>query len=183
MEAKKDIRKKVFEARKNTSDQQILDWSADICNQVTNHPLYQSADKIYIYVDYNREVKTDGIIKKAWADGKQVAVPKVNGKLMDFYELTDFSQLEEGYFHIPEPATGTIVNWEDALMIMPGVAFDTEHHRVGYGGGFYDRHLEKHTGHSTMAICFEFQVLENLPYEATDIKPSVIVTEKRILEG
>ena len=50
-------------------------------------------------------------------------------------KLTDFSQLEPGYFGIPEPASGEIVEWPEALMIMPGVAFDRENHRVGYGGG------------------------------------------------
>ena len=87
-----------------------------------------------------------GSIEKAWADGKEIAVPKVQGLDMIFYKLTDFAQLEPGYYGIPEPVSGEIVQWEDALMIMPGVAFDRQNHRVGYGGGFYDRYLEKHPG-------------------------------------
>lgn len=89
------------------------------------------------YADYNHEVITRYIIEQAWKDGKEVAVPKVFGKDMVFYRLTDFSQLESGYFGIPEPKEdGETVSWEEAMMVMPGVAFDVNCNRVGYGGGF-----------------------------------------------
>ena len=83
------------------------------------------------YADYNHEVMTGFLIEEAWKKGKEVAVPKVVGKDMVFYKLTDWKQLEPGYFGIPEPAYGEIVEWEDAVMIMPGVAFDNNCHRVG----------------------------------------------------
>ena len=76
---------------------------------------------------------------------------------MIFYKLTDFSQLEPGYFGIPEPVCGETVKWEEALMIMPGVAFDRKNHRVGYGGGFYDRYLEKHPQVKRVAIAFDYE--------------------------
>ena len=120
------------------------------------------------------------IIEAAWNDGKEVAVPKVVGQDMVFYKLTDFAQLEKGYFGIPEPARGEIVQWEEALMIMPGVAFDRQNHRVGYGGGFYDRFLEKHPYITRVAVAFEFQMMSEVPVEPTDISPEIIVTEKEI---
>lgn len=105
------------------------------------------------YADYNHEVITRYIIEQAWKDGKEVAVPKVFGKDMVFYKLTDFSQLESGYFGIPEPKEdGETVSWETAMMVMPGVAFDVNCNRVGYGGGFYDRFLEKHPQISRVAV-------------------------------
>ena len=116
----------------------------------------------------------------AWNDGKEVAVPKVVGQDMVFYKLTDFAQLEKGYFGIPEPARGEIVQWEEALMIMPGVAFDRQNHRVGYGGGFYDRFLEKHPYITRVAVAFEFQMMSEVPVEPTDISPEIIVTEKEM---
>ena len=97
-----------------------------------------------------------------------------------FYKLTDFAQLEKGYFGIPEPARGEIIQWEDAMMIMPGVAFDPQNHRVGYGGGFYDRFLEKHPMIKRVAVAFEFQILPSVPTEPTDISPEFIVTENTI---
>ena len=120
---------------------------------------------------------TGFIIEAAWKAGKEVAVPKVVGQDMVFYKLTDFSQLEKGYFGIQEPARGEIVQWEEAMMVMPGVAFDKDNHRVGYGGGFYDRFLEKHPQVTRVAVAFDFQILAEVPTEPTDISPQLIVTE------
>ena len=146
MEEKKAIRKQIFAERKACSDKEIQEWSKEITKNITALPEYQTADRILVYADYNHEVMTGFLIEKAWADGKEIAVPKVQGLDMIFYKLTDFAQLEPGYYGIPEPVSGEIVQWEDALMIMPGVAFDRQNHRVGYGGGFYDRYLENILG-------------------------------------
>lgn len=178
MEEKKQIRKQIFAARKAHTDAQIEDWSQMIADRVTTLPEYKDAKRILAYADYNHEVMTGFIIEAAWRDGKEVAVPKVVGQDMIFYKLTDFAQLEKGYFGIPEPAGGEIVQWEDAMMVMPGVAFDRENHRVGYGGGFYDRFLEKHPCIRRVAVAFEFQMLPEVPTEPTDISPEIIVTEK-----
>lgn len=178
MEAKKAIRKQIFAARKTYTDAQIEEWSKVITERVITLPAFRRAERILAYADYNHEVMTRFIIEEAWKTGKEVAVPKVDGKNMIFYRLTDFSQLEPGYYGIPEPARGEIVEWEEALMIMPGVAFDRENHRVGYGGGFYDRFLEKHTSVGRVAVAFDFQILPEVPIEPTDIFPQIIVTEK-----
>ena len=178
MEEKKQIRKQIFAARKAQTDAQIEEWSRMIADRVTTLPEYKDAKRILAYADYNHEVMTGFIIEAAWRDGKEVAVPKVVGQDMVFYKLTDFAQLEKGYFGIPEPARGEIVQWEDAMMVMPGVAFDQENHRVGYGGGFYDRFLEKHPQIRRVAVAFEFQMLPEVPTEPTDISPEIIVTEK-----
>ena len=178
MEEKKQIRKQIFAARKAHTDAQIEEWSQVIADRVTALPEYKEAERILAYADYNHEVMTRFIIEAAWREGKEVAVPKVVGQDMVFYKLTDFAQLEKGYFGIPEPAYGEIVQWEDAMMVMPGVAFDKENHRVGYGGGFYDRFLEKHPRIRRVAVAFEFQMLPEVPTEPTDIPPEIIVTEK-----
>ena len=130
MESKKDIRKKIFAERKLRTDEQIEAMSRTITDKVTALPAFKNADRILVYADYNHEVVTEYLIKEAWKAGKEVAVPKVVGKDMVFYKLTDFARLEPGYFGIPEPVSGEIVNWSKALMIMPGVAFDRANHRV-----------------------------------------------------
>lgn len=178
METKKDIRKRIFAARKACSDIEAATWSCMITERVLGLPAFKKAEKILVYADYNHEVMTGYLIEEAWKQGKEVAVPKVVGKDMVFYKLTDFSQLEPGYFGIPEPASGEIVDWEDALMIMPGVAFDKENHRCGYGGGFYDRYLEKHPLVERVAVAFSFQMVPEVPTEPTDICPQILVTEK-----
>ena len=180
MEEKKEIRKKIFKARKEHSDEWIQEKSRMITGKLTVLPEYQRAERIMAYADYNHEVMTRYIIEEAWKAGKEVAVPKVVGKDMVFYRLTDFSQLEPGYFGIPEPVRGEIVKWEDALMVMPGVAFDPENNRVGYGGGFYDRFLEKHPDITRLAVAFDFQILDLVPTEPTDICPQIIVTQSKV---
>lgn len=181
MEEKKAIRKQIFKARKEHSDTWIEEKSRRITELLTALPEYEDADRIMAYADYNHEVITRYIIEQSWKDGKEVAVPKVFGKDMVFYRLTDFSQLESGYFGIPEPKEdGETVSWEDAMMVMPGVAFDENCNRVGYGGGFYDRFLEKHPGIRRVAVGFSFQILSEVPTEPTDICPQVIVTEEKI---
>lgn len=180
MEEKKIIRKQIFAKRKETSDAQVMEWSQSIAEKVIELEEFKNAPCIYIYVDYNREVSTRPIIEAAWKAGKKVAVPKVHGKDMVFYDFTTYDQLEPGYFDIPEPARGEAVNWEKALMFMPGVAFDPTRHRVGYGGGFYDRFLEANPKHPTIALAFDFQIVEAAPYEAIDILPGKVVTETKI---
>ena len=111
MDSKKDIRKKIFAERKLRTDEQIRSMSLTITERVTALPAFKNASRILVYADYNHEVVTEYLIKEAWKAGKEVAVPKVVGKDMVFYKLTDFSQLEPGYFGIPEPASGEIVDW------------------------------------------------------------------------
>lgn len=180
MEAKKHIRKQIFAQRKMYTDEEISSMSKEIAKKIVGLPEFQNAEKIMAYADYNHEVMTGYIIEEAWKAGKKVAVPKVRGKEMDFYLLHDFSQLEPGYFGIPEPKEGTIIDWKNALMIMPGVAFDDKLHRVGYGGGFYDRFLEKNPDIYRLAVAFSFQMMPDVPTEPTDIFPNMIVTEKEI---
>lgn len=177
---KKEIRKLIFQRRKDADPQAIIDDSAAIMEQLYSTDAYKNASCIYAYMDYNKEVMTRQLCERAWADGKTVAVPKVHGKDMIYYILTTFDQLEDGYFHIPEPAYGEVADCEDALMILPGVGFDRNLHRCGYGGGFYDRYLEKHTKHVTCAVAFEFQIVDEVPAEPTDIFPQMLITEKGI---
>lgn len=180
METKKAIRKKIFALRKTFTDQQIEEMSCSVAANVCALPAFKNAGRILIYADYNHEVMTKAIIKAAWEANKEVAVPKVDGTDMVFYRLTDFSQLSSGYCGIPEPKKGETVCWEKGLIIMPGVAFDKKNHRVGYGGGFYDRYLEKHRELERLALAFSFQILDEVPTEPTDIFPTILVTEKEI---
>ena len=110
------------------------------------------------------------MLQKALDDGKKVAVPKVYGDEMKFIYLTDLSQVEKGYSGIPEPiADEPVADDPTALVLMPGLAFDPEGHRIGYGGGFYDKFLAAEPNHPTLALCYEFQVLPKLETEAFDI--------------
>lgn len=118
-----------------------------------------------------------------WKDGKTIAVPKVFGEIMKYYAITSYDDPEDGYFGIREPKHAELpeIIAGDGLMILPGVAFDEERHRIGYGGGFYDRYLEAHPRMQKIAFAFEFQMFEEVPFEEFDRKPEKIITEKRII--
>lgn len=93
MEEKRLIRKQIFAARKQCADEQVEEWSRQLTERVIRLPEFLQADRVMAYADYNHEVMTRFIIEEAWKSGKEVAVPKVVGKDMVFYRLTDFSQL------------------------------------------------------------------------------------------
>lgn len=131
---------------------------------------YQEAKTVYGYLPYNQEVRTVAMLERALKDGKRVAVPKVYGDEMKFIYMTDLSQVEKGYSGIPEPvADGPIADDPTALMLMPGLAFDKHGHRIGYGGGFYDKFLAKEPSHPTVALCYGFQMVDFLETEEFDI--------------
>jgi len=67
------------------------------------------------------------------------------------------------------------------LIIIPGAAFDKEKHRIGYGAGFYDKYLSKSNVGDRIALAFDFQVLDRIPFNEYDIKPDIIITEKEII--
>lgn len=158
--------------------------SGDIAAAVVSHSWFTEAEEIYTYVDYNREAGTRKIIETAFAQGKNVWVPKVTGKTMHFYRIESLTELRPGTCGIPEPAGGGPMDGSGAgLMLMPGVAFDEKRHRVGYGGGYYDRYLVSHPGLRKMALAFEFQILRSVPYEEYDIRPEIVVTEKRMIRN
>lgn len=182
METKKHIRKEIFARRRAASDQEVAENSRAIFQKISQFPEYRNASWIYAYMDYNHEVMTREFILQAWKEGKKVAVPKVSGKEMVFYRLDDFSQLEEGYYGIqePKPDPRRQAGEEPGMILVPGVAFDRQRHRIGYGGGFYDRYLSVHPQHVSVAAAFEFQLMEGIPVEDTDICPDILVTEKNI---
>lgn len=179
---KKELRKEIRELRGAHTDEEIHAMSLSVKEQILKLSEFQNAEVLYAYMDCKHEVETRDLIRLAWALGKRVAVPRVQGQEMQFYYITSFDEdLEEGSFGIQEPKAGEKAEAEDALLLMPGVAFDLKRHRVGYGGGFYDRFLEKHTGLVTVALAFEFQVREEVPFEEFDIRPAKVVTEQRVL--
>lgn len=180
MDLKKDIRKRVLTRRENMSKEEWEENSRSIYEKVVTHSFFLNTDIIYCYVDYKREVSTRMIIQKAWELHKKVYVPKVNGTDMSFHPIAAFSDLEEGYRGIPEPITKPANIIEPGLMIIPGVAFDKNRNRLGYGKGYYDRFLSTHHNLRTLAISFELQLEEKIPSDKFDIKPEVLITERHM---
>lgn len=176
---KKEIRKQVFALRKALEEDVLQEKSRVICEKVMRMDAFAKAKSIYAYMDCKGEVSTRYLIEEAWKLGKKVAVPKVVGDDLIFFEINSFADLQPGYFDIPEPVTGHAAADDEALLIVPGVGFDAMRHRCGYGKGFYDRYLSRNTKHTTAAVAFEFQMMDEVPAQEHDIFPQYLFTEDR----
>ena len=182
MPEKTEIRKKVLAMRRALSSEENFLKSSAITERLLLSPLWQEAKTVLAYVSKPDEVNTWMLIEAAWKSGKTVAVPKVvSNEKMLFSRIDSFDELKPGCMNIPEPVEIREIDTSGALVILPGVAFDEKRNRIGYGGGYYDRFLAAEPGHRTCALAFELAVIDEVPTEETDIKPEMIVTEKRII--
>lgn len=167
---KQQLRARMKAQKQALGEAQIVFASEALAAQLFAHPAYQQAASIFGYLSYNQEVRTLPILRQAQRDGKRVAVPKVCGEEMKFLWLDDLSAARPGAFGIPEPPDDAPeAGDETALVLMPGLAFDREGRRCGYGGGYYDRYLAEHPGHTLLALCYDFQLFEHLETEAHDL--------------
>ncbi|MDO4477742.1 MAG: 5-formyltetrahydrofolate cyclo-ligase [Lachnospiraceae bacterium] len=201
---KNSIRRSVRAARKALSDSERADKSRLIGQHLAAAPFYREAAAVMAYAGYGSEVATEAIIRTALADHKDVSLPRVEGDTMHFIRIRAMDDLIEGYHGILEPrgleifdplATEGLV-----LLLMPGLAFDRNCHRLGQGGGFYDRYLAELARHCgdpgesfskestdrsrdivTCALAFNCQLVAEVPAEAHDQRPDFILTETELI--
>lgn len=178
---KSTIRTKIRQQKRALNKEEILTLSKACIKKLLELDVIKNYDVICPYVSYNQEVATWDLIKQLLHMKKRVAVPKVLGTEMEFYYIKQFSDLCPGAYGILEPVMEQILEEPKALVIMPGLAFDEKKNRIGYGGGFYDKYLEKHKDYFKVALAYEFQIFETLEVEQFDIKPDIIVTDKRVI--
>ena len=170
------LRRMIREKKRAMTEEEIVSAGVRLMERFLSSPLYHNATSIYGYLPYNQEVRTIPILRQAMLDGKRVAVPKVFGDEMKFIWLQDFSGIAPGYAGIPEPMeNGPIADDPTALVLMPGLAFDSQGHRIGYGGGFYDKFLSIERDHPTIALCYEFQIMDFLETEPFDISVDCVL--------
>ena len=173
---KKALRDYIRQRKRKMSPEQIEMAGARLMESLVSLPVYQHAKTIYGYMPYNQEVRTIPILEHALRNGKRVAVPKVYGDEMRFIYVTDLNAMEKSSCGIPEPvADGPVADDPTALVLMPGLAFDRAGHRIGYGGGFYDKFLSQEPLHPKIALCYEFQLLPSIETEAFDIPVDQVI--------
>lgn len=173
---KKQLRKQIRQQKQAMTPSQIQEKSLCLGQQLFATDAYQNAKTIYGYLPYNQEVRTEFMLEQALRDGKRVAVPKIYGAEMKFIYLDDLSAVAPGYAGIPEPiADAPVADDAHALVLMPGLAFDKQGHRIGYGGGFYDKFLAAEPEHPTLALCYDFQMLPKLETEEFDIPADLVL--------
>lgn len=180
---KQQIRHYIRTRKQQMLPEEIAALSAELEDAFCALPAFQDAECLFAYISFNQEVRTAGIIARALAAGKRVAVPKIRSDHLEFYyldSLQHFRELEEGTYGIREPKD----TWKRAdgkepeiLMLMPGLAFDGTGTRVGYGKGYYDRYLARWSDISItkVALCYSFQMLDHIEADAFDRKADRVI--------
>lgn len=178
---KKMLRRELMGKRDRLSENERAKAAKSIESAISSLEVFNKTSRILLYASYGSELPTDGIFDLCAGLGKRVYYPKVRGKEMQFYRIDSLSELKEGFHGIREPIGDseeyTYDNDENDLMIMPGVAFDKEGNRLGYGGGYYDRFLAKWPAliNKSVAIGYKMQETVHIPTESNDIKPGMIL--------
>jgi 5-formyltetrahydrofolate cyclo-ligase len=184
--SKSAIRKFASAGRNALSARDRKAKSAAIMELLFAAPEYKNALRVMFYVSFRSEVDTHGMINAALKAGKKVFIPVTDKNKHELLvsELKDLKKdLEPSSRGILEPKKGRMRKAcpeEMDLILIPGVAFDLDGNRIGYGGGYYDRLLGK-TGKKTerIGLCFESQLFKAIPAGTTDKKVDILVTEKK----
>lgn len=142
-------------------------------------PEIANAKTVMGFASFGTEIPTDPLIEALLASGRGVLMPFVDGDRMRAARIERVADLAPGYRGIREPSPVPVEAEADAILV-PGVAFDAAGRRLGYGGGFYDAFLAAARG-TRIGLCFDVQIVEQVPVTGQDRPVAVIVTEKRIL--
>jgi len=182
---KKDIRAEVLKRREALRRDEWTSLSSIICRRMSSLTVIFDADLVLGYVPFRNEVDVLPLLRSLLQRGAKIALPKVRKAehRIDACLVDNLEDLERGAYGILEPRSESRVDPQEIdLVIVPGVAYDENRNRLGYGGGYYDRFL---TGLSASAVsvapAFELQVVPQLPRDAHDKRVDVIVTENRII--
>jgi len=185
MANKKEVRSLYKERRNGMLPGQVEDLSARICQNILRSRLFDSARFLYAYYPLGNEADVRPVIQEAWRQGKRVAFPKVFGNKMRFFEVTGFEQLSEGTFGVMEPCEEKPADWRSGkklLVLTPGVAFDYQGNRMGFGKGYYDRHFSGKRDYMMLGVSYELQIAEQIPTGDFDVPMKWIVTENGLTE-
>ncbi len=180
------IRENVRTLREQLSPDTRAAYSAAITERLLQLPAYRQADTVLGYMNFGAEFASDLWVERVLADGKRLALPKVNHHTnhLDLYWVEDTeNQLAAGWWGIREPVVECCERLAAAneldFALLPGVAFTREGARLGYGGGYYDKLLAGMPQRPELvAAAFALQLVETLPQEATDVRVEWVVTEQ-----
>ena len=186
--SKEEIRKKILKKRLSLSPEEIKNESQKVLSNLAETTEYINSQNIMFYVATRSEVQTEEMIKMSIKMGKNVFVPII---LLECINLTpskmfDFDiELEKGNKGILEPKKEyhrLFAPENIDLIIVPGVAFDSDGNRIGRGFGYYDNFLRKvRPSTKIIALAFEMQIVKKVLTDKNDIPVHKIITEKRIL--
>jgi 5-formyltetrahydrofolate cyclo-ligase len=179
---KKSLRQEIFRRRKALDAESYWARSRAVMRRLLDNGFFDRIGSVHLYYSINSEVNTFELIEEFWRRDIRVVMPRTDlkNRKLDNYPITSFDQLEPTTFNLLEPKQSLPLHEGDCdLILVPGLVFDHNLNRIGYGGGFYDRFLSRSSGRK-VGIAYDFQVRESIPSEPHDIKMDQIVTDARI---
>lgn len=183
-EEKNRLRKKILAERARLTIEERKNLSRKIMENLLATEIFSRAETVFLFVSFGSEVETLELIGQSLLLGKKVALPRtlLSEKKLVFHRLYTLGELVPGAYGILEaPTRNPVIPPEEAdLVVVPGVAFDRKGHRLGYGGGFYDRILTRVRA-PKVALAFDLQVLPEVPAEKHDQRVNYIITEKEVI--
>ncbi|MCJ7637466.1 MAG: 5-formyltetrahydrofolate cyclo-ligase [Nitrososphaeraceae archaeon] len=180
------IRQEILRIRNSLSETEIVSSSNIISNKVISTKEFKKAQSIGTYYPLRSEVKTFEIIKHSLATKKTIGLPRIiDSNRIAFFKIMENSfediKLTKGKYGILENLMSDSIVEEMDLLIIPGIAFDLQGNRIGYGKGYYDRFLSTRKVSYIMGLAFENQIIKKIPTTENDIPVDVLVTENRII--
>ncbi len=182
-EEKKELRRHIKQLAATLSPEYCCLADREIAKRVVNSETFKNANIVFCFVGTEREIDTWPIIEAAWQQGKLVGVPKcLSMGHMEVYRIDKHSDLEPGFHGILEPKEGLPLfePQEIEFAVLPCLSCNKEGYRLGYGGGFYDRYLER-MDCPNVVICRGKLMSEEIPIEIFDKKADAVITENALL--
>lgn len=182
---KKELRKEFRTLRNIYSGK---DKASRACEErFLNSEEYQRCKALFIFLSFGSEIETRDIIDRALEDKKLVALPYMTGKPheMLFLKIQSLKDLVKNSTGIYEPVfkeENTVVSDKDTIIVVPGLAFDKNGYRIGYGGGYYDKYMSENEYMKAIGLCFDFQITDSIPTDEYDVKSDIIITDRRVIK-
>ena len=192
---KQTLRQSIIAARQKLAVADHDAFGRAIIKSIMQLDAYKWAKTVLAYMSFGAEFATTAWVQQALQDGKQILLPRVNGstKQLELFQVADLQQdVAPGKWDIPEPLPERCRRVGDSeridFILLPGVAFARDGSRLGYGGGFYDKLLERIDPASgdhhpvLAAAAFSMQLVAEIPQEATDRKVDWLITENEVID-
>lgn len=172
---KEDLRKEVKKRRKEVLNKELLDEI--IKNKLLNNKMVINSQDILVYISMELEVDTFNLINELFKLKKNLYAPRIEGDVIKFYKFNSLDELKINKFKILEPTSNIeIKSYRNCLIIVPGLLFDKNNNRLGYGGGFYDKFLSNKSIYK-IGICYSCFLVDNLTVDNHDIKMDEVITD------
>lgn len=175
--SKKELRQLIRQRKRQFTQQELGELSLAVVGRLSAHKRMAEAQTVMLYCSLPDEVDTYGLIDTLYGEGKTVVLPVVTGEgEMELRVYHGADSLRRGAFDILEPVGERFTDYDSIdLAVIPGMAFDDSGQRLGRGKGYYDRFLVNLPHCYKIGMCFDFQRVEHVPCESTDIAVDEVI--------